>query len=662
MNNLEKQSINTIRFLSVDAINKANSGHPGLPMGAAPMGYELFRNHLKHSPKDSCWFDRDRFVLSAGHGSMLIYSLLHLFGYKVSLDDIKNFRQWGSLTPGHPEFGHTDGVETTTGPLGQGVANAVGMAIAERMLANRFNRDGFNLIDHMTYVVSGDGCLMEGVALEAISLAGHLKLGKLVYLYDSNNITLDGPKSLSLSEDMKGKFEACGWHYIKVENGDTDVESLRQAFDEAKSVADKPTFIEIKTTIGYGSPNRQGTSSIHGSPLGENEAALAKENLGWPADKLFYVPEEVKKDLNSFAEKAHETKLLWDEMFEKYSKAFPDLAKDFNDFMVQKPETGWENSFPEFKSGEAIASRKSGGMVLNAVADAIPWLVGGDADLSCSTLTAMKGKGAFNGTTGEGRNIHFGIREHAMGAIANGICYHGGLRPYTATFFCFADYMRPAIRLAALAKIPSIFVFTHDSVAVGEDGPTHEPVEHLASLRVIPGLKVIRPSDATEVKAAWKFIMEYLDGPVVLVLSRQNLATIDRVDYAPAELLEKGGYILADADKPEYIVMATGSEVNLALDVKKAMDAVNMPVRVVSMPSFELFDAQPEEYRKTVLPTNIRKRVSIEMGVSFGWQKYTGLDGLNIAVDKFGASAPGGKVIAEYGFTVLDIVRKIKDI
>ncbi len=661
MNNLEKQSINAIRFLSVDAINKANSGHPGLPMGAAPMGYELFRNHLKHSPKDSGWIDRDRFVLSAGHGSMLIYSLLHLFGYKVSIDDLKNFRQWGSLTPGHPEFGHTDGVETTTGPLGQGVANAVGMAIAERMLANRFNRDSFNVIDHMTYVISGDGCLMEGVALEAISLAGHLKLGKLVYLYDSNDITLDGPKSLSLSEDMKGKFESCGWHYIKVENGDTDVEALRKALDDAKQVTDKPTFIEVKTTIGFGAPNKQGTSSVHGSPLGEKEANLAKENLGWPVEP-FYVPEEVRRDLNAFAEKAHENKLAWDAMFDKYSNEFPELAAEIKAFMDQKPEEGWESALPEFKTGESVASRKSGGMVLNAVANEIPWLVGGDADLSCSTLTYMSEKGSFDGTTGAGRNIHFGIREHAMGAIANGICYHGGLRPYTATFFCFADYMRPAIRLAALAKLPSIFVFTHDSIAVGEDGPTHEPVEHLASLRAIPGLKVIRPSDATEVKAAWKFIMEYLDGPVVLVLSRQNLETIDRTEYAPAEMLEKGGYVLADAETPEYIIMATGSEVGLALDVKKAMDSVNIPVRVVSMPSFELFDAQSKEYRESVLPLAIRKRVSIEMGSSFGWQKYTGLDGLNISVDKFGASAPSGKVIAEYGFTVTDIVRRIKEI
>ena len=659
---LALKSINTIRTLSIDAIQKANSGHPGLPMGCAPMTYALWMKHLNVDPKTPDWDNRDRFVLSAGHGSILLYSMLHLSGFDLSMDDIKNFRQWGSITPGHPEYKHTAGVETTTGPLGQGFANGVGMAIAERMLAARFNKPEFNIVDHYTYVLVGDGCLMEGVAAEAASLAGHLKLGKLIYLYDSNDISLDGPTSISFTEDVTKRFESYGFQVITVEDGDKDIDSIDKAIADAKAESEKPTLIVVKTTIGYGSPNKGGSASAHGSPLGEEEIKLVKKNFGMDPEKSFFVDTDVADDFASIAEKGKKVRSDWSELFKKYCEKYPELGDLYSKMMKLEPSQNWEESFPKFKAGDKIATRSANGKVVNAIAPTLDWLTGGDADLSCSTKTPMNDYGWISGDDFSGRNIHYGVREHAMGAIANGFACHGGLRHYTATFFAFADYMRPPIRLAALMKLNSIFIFTHDSLAVGEDGPTHEPVEQLASLRCIPGLTVIRPGDANETSIAWKYIVENQNGPVALILTRQNLPVIDREKYAPAQDAMKGGYVLSDDENAEIIILATGSEVHIALDAAEKLRSEGKKVRVVNMISTEIFEKQSKEYKEKVLPNSIRRRVVIEAGTTFGWEKYATMNGRIIGVDRFGESAPGDIVLEKFGFTAENIVKTAKEL
>ncbi len=647
---IEKKAIDTIRVLSIDAIEKANSGHPGLPMGAAPMGYTLWLRHLAIDPAAPAWPDRDRFVLSAGHGSMLLYSLLHLSGFAVTMEDIKNFRQLGSRTPGHPEFGHTPGVETTTGPLGQGIANAVGMAIAERMLAARFNRPGHTVVDHRTYVLCGDGDLMEGISYEAAALAGHLGLGKLIVLYDANDISLDGPTALTFTEDIVKRFEACHWQVRVVQNGDTDISAIDRAISASKVESGRPSLIVVKTTIGYGAPNKQGSAAAHGAPLGEKEAALARAGLGHGDKPPFTVDKETYEHFAVIQERGRKGHTAWVERFNRWEKAFPDLAAAWRNGVALDAGTLFEQTLPAFKPGDKIPTRKANGAALNAVAKIVPWLVGGDADLSCSTLTAIENGGSFSKTEPAGRNIHFGVREHAMGSIANGIACHGGLRPYTATFFSFVDYMRPSLRLAALCKLPVIFLFTHDSLAVGEDGPTHQPIEQLASIRCIPGLITIRPSDATETAEAWKFIMRHIDGPVALILSRQALPVLDRTVLAPADGLHRGAYILADEPSPRAAFIATGSEVPLALEAKKLLAAQGIALRIVSMPSQELFERQDIAYRNEILPPALPK-ISLEAGTTFGWHRYVGTDGLTIGIDRFGASGPGDTVMAHFGFT-----------
>lgn len=664
MTNLDQLCVNTIRTLSIDAVQKANSGHPGLPMGAAPMAYVLWSRHLRHNPKNPAWQNRDRFVLSAGHGSMLIYSLLHLTGYDVSLDDIKNFRQWESNTPGHPESFMTRGVEATTGPLGQGTANAVGMAIAERRLANMYNTPGFNLVDHYTYALVGDGDLMEGISAEAASLAGHLQLGKLIYLYDSNDISLDGPTDLTYTEDVAKRYESYGWQVLMVEDGDHDLDAIDAAIKAAKDESTRPSLIIVKTTIGFGSPSKAGSEAAHGAPLGDEEIKATKAQLGWPSDEPFHLPEEALENFRLAITKGEQAEAHWQERLEAFAKAHPET------FLIW--ERGWDDQLPadfdadipSFEAGKGAATRSVSGKVLNAIANRVPWFLGGDADLSCSTKTAIDNGQDFDGQTGAGRNIRYGVREHAMGAIANGIAYHGGLRSYTATFFCFADYMRPAMRLAALSKLPVTFVFTHDSIALGEDGPTHQPVEHLASLRSMPNMVTLRPADATETAEAWKVAMRHQAGPVSLVLTRQNIPTLDREALAAADGVARGAYVLRDmGDKaPELILIATGSEVSLALQAQEQLATEGHATRVVSMPSWELYSKQDEAYRESVLPHAVRKRVAIETGCPFGWERWVGDQGLILAVDGFGASAPGDEILERYGFTVDNVVAKAKSI
>lgn len=640
--NIDSLCINTIRALSIDAIQKANSGHPGLPMGAAPFAYVLFQNHLKFNPKNPNYLDRDRFVLSAGHGSMLLYSLLHLYGYPLSMDEIKNFRQIGSKTPGHPEFAHTAGVEATTGPLGQGSANAVGMAIAERKLANLLNTPESILVDHFTYCLVGDGDLMEGISAEACSLAGHLKLGKLIYLYDSNDISLDGPTSLSFTEDVAKRYESYGWQVLTVKNADTDLKAIDDAYIAAKKELNKPTIIIFKTTIGYGSPNKQGKSAAHGSPLGPDEVALAKKTLGWNYPEAFHVPEEVR---------AHMAKA-------KGMTTKEDPA-NFKNFMNQPLPSDLDSILPQFKVGEDFATRESAGKTLNAIAMKLPYFFGGDADLSCSTNTLIKDGGSFEGVKGTGRNIHYGVREHAMAAIANGIAYHGGLKTFTATFFCFTDYMKPAIRLAAMNNLPVVHVLTHDSIGLGEDGPTHQPVEHLMALRGIPNLITLRPGDANETKEAWKFAIKSTKQPVALVLSRQKLKTLDRSQMGSEVGLHQGAYVLSDRSNFQAILVATGSEVGLALEVQQKLDEKNTPVRVVSMPSLELFLKQESSLQEKVIPSTCKKVASIEAGITLGWATITGRSGLNFGVDDYGTSAPAGKIYEKFGLTTAAITEKV---
>lgn len=660
---LQQLAINTIRTLSIDAVQQANSGHPGLPMGAAPMAYTLWQNHLHHNPHNPNWDNRDRFVLSAGHGSMLIYALLHLTGYDLSLDEIKNFRQWGSKTAGHPEYGHTPGIETTTGPLGQGAATAVGMALAETYLAKHFNRDGHEIVDHHTYALVSDGDLMEGVAIEATALAGHWGLGKLIFLYDDNKITLDGKADMTFTEDIAKRFDSQGWHTVRVTDGN-DVVAIDEAIKEAQAVSDKPSIILVRTIIGFGSPNKQDTSKAHGSPLGEDEVRLTKENLGWDADAKFLIPGDALEHYREAVDKGKALEDAWQEKFNAYKAEYPELAEDYQRAFAGELKEGWDADLPIFDDSKKIATRNAIGSAINAIAPHVPTMIGGDADLAGSTKTLINDAKSTGHLNPAERNIRFGVREHGMGAIVNGLALHGGIiKPYSATFLTFSDYMRGAIRLGALMDIPTVYVFTHDSIGLGEDGPTHQPVEQIMSLRAIPNLHVFRPADANEMIGAWKSIMT-LDHPAVIIGSRQGLPVFsgDNVEGIH-EGVARGGYILAESTsikkgRPEVILMATGSEVEIALDAFDALDSEGMKVRVVSMPCWELFDAQEEEYQDFVLPPEVEARVSIEAGVTLGWQKYTGY-GYTLGVDTFGASAPYEKIYEEYGLTASDVIEAV---
>ena len=652
MTDLQTLAINTIRTLSMDAVQKANSGHPGLPMGAAPMAYALWMNHMNYNPKNPDWFNRDRFVLSAGHGSMLLYSLLHLTGYDLSLDEIKNFRQWESKTPGHPEYGEAPGVETTTGPLGQGGATAVGMALAEAYLAHYFNRDGHQVVDHYTYALVSDGDLMEGVCIEASALAGHWGLGKLMFLYDDNEITLDGDASMTFTEDIQKRYEAMGWHVLSVSDGQ-DADAVSQAIDAGKAVTDKPTIIAIRTIIGYGSPNKQGTSSAHGSPLGEDEVKLAKKALGWETEETFYIPGEALEHFRTAIDKGSNVEAEWDSAYSAWRTAYPDLAEEWDRAMQGEFADGWRDELPSWSADQKLATRSAGGEALNALAKFAPTMIGGDADLAGSTRTLIKGANNTGPGVATERNIRFGVREHGMGAIVNGLALHGGIvKPYSATFFTFSDYMRPAIRIGALMDIPVVYVFTHDSIGLGEDGPTHQPVEQLMALRAMPNLYVIRPADATESAGAWAAVAE-LDHPAVLVFARQNVPVLADNDEGIHEGVSRGAYVLSEHESGDVdaIIIASGSEVSIALDAAGLLEEEDVRVRVVSMPSWELFEAQDDEYKESVLPSDITARVSIEAGVTFGWERYVGSEGISIGVDRFGASAPYAKIYEELGLT-----------
>ena len=653
--------INTIRTLSMDAVQKANSGHPGAPMGLAPAAYVLFTRIMKHNPENPDWSDRDRFVLSAGHASMLFYSLLYLSGYDVSLDDIKNFRQWGSKTPGHPEFGHTPGVETTTGPLGQGFANSVGMAMAERHLAARFNRPGREIVDHYTYMICGDGDMMEGISSEAASLAGHLGLSRLICIYDDNKISIEGSTDITFTEDVALRFKSYNWQVLTVDDGN-DVDAIFNALNAAKSETDQPTLIVLRTHIAYGSPNKQDTAAAHGAPLGETEIGLTKENLGWPQEPEFRVPDEALDIFRKCVDQGREAESSWQEKYRSYTEEHPDLAEEWTDAMNGNLKEGWDVEIPDFSaSDDPIATRAASGQVLNAIANKLPTLIGGSADLAPSNKTYIDSSIEFQKGSYHGRNIRFGVREHAMGGILSGMLLHKGLRPYGGTFLVFADYMRPAMRVASLMKLPVIFIFTHDSIAVGEDGPTHQPVEHLASLRAIPGFTVIRPADASETVEAWQETIKTTSGPVALILSRQKLPILDK--NAIKGGLSRGAYILSDSEgKPDIILIATGSEVHIAIEAKSALSQQGIAARVVSMPSWELFEKNSQEYKDQILLPDVRARIAIEAGSPMGWKRYVGDGGAVIGISTFGASAPGGTVMEKMGFTAKNIIEKATEL
>jgi transketolase len=656
---LEQLCINTIRTLAMDGVQKANSGHPGTAMALAPLTYLLWTRHLHYNPKNPAWLNRDRFILSAGHASMLLYSMLYLSGYDLDLEDLKNFRQWGSRTPGHPEYHETPGIETTTGPLGQGVANGVGMAIAQRFQASRYNRPGHTVLDHYIYAIAGDGDLMEGVSAEAASVAGHLKLGQLIYFYDDNNITIEGNTSLAISEDTGKRFESYGWHVQRVANVN-DLDALDTAIEAAK--ADKrPSLIIVRSVIGYGSPNKQGNHETHGAPLGAEEVVLTKRNLGWPSEEPFFVPEEALNFYRQAGERGAALEQEWQDRYDVFASENPKLATRWQSELRGELPEGWDSDLPTFKTGEALASRVASGKTLNAIASRLPNLIGGSADLAPSNNTNMKGLGDF-GPSEAGRNMHFGIREHAMGSILNGMSQYGGLIPFGATFLIFSDYMRPPIRLAALMKLKTIYVYTHDSIGLGEDGPTHQPVEQLAALRAIPGLTVLRPGDANETVEAWRVAITH-GGPVAMAFSRHNLPTLDRGELASARNVEKGAYVLLDSKgTPQVILLASGSELSLAVDAAKQLSAEGIAVRVVSVPSWELFEEQSVEYKESVLPKSVRARVAIEAGTSFGWERYIGLDGATVTIDHFGASAPAKILFQQFGFTVENIIAKAKQV
>ncbi len=657
---LDDLCINTIRMLAVDAVQKANSGHPGMPMGAAAMAYVLWPRFLKHNPGNPLWPDRDRFVLSAGHGSMLLYGLLYLTGYDLSLEDLKAFRQWGSKTPGHPEYGHTPGVETTTGPLGQGFANGVGLAMAERFLAARFNRPDFPIVDHYTYAIVSDGDLMEGVSHEAASLAGHLQLGKLIYLYDDNHISIEGSTDLAFTEDRLARFSAYGWQVQKVDDGN-DLKAIAEAIRQAQTETARPSLIAVRSCIGCGSPNKQDTAGVHGEPLGIEEIRLTKENLGWPLEPAFHVPEEALAFFRQSVGTGEKREKEWQKLFAAYEKAYPEEAEAFNQIMAGKLPKGWDREIPIFPTDpKGTATRAASGTVLNAIAANVPHLMGGSADLAPSNKTMIKDTKDFQAGSYDQRNIHFGVREHGMGSIMNGLALHGGIIPYGGTFLIFSDYMRPAIRLAAMMGLKVIYVFTHDSIGLGEDGPTHQPVEQLAALRAIPNLTVIRPADANETAEAWKMALEIESGPVALVLTRQNLPTMDRTVMATAANLAKGAYILHKTgdQKPDVLLMATGSEVPIAIEAGEKLKKRGVYSWVINMPSWELFDRQSREYRNQVLPPEVKTRVAIEAGSPFGWHRYVGEKGAVIGLDHFGASAPYKTLYEKFGLTADQVVEK----
>ncbi len=654
---IDQLAINTLRTLAIDAIEKANSGHPGMPMGAAPMAHVLWSRFMKVNPQNPGWINRDRFVLSAGHGSMLLYAMLHLMKYDLTLDDLYQFRQWGSRTPGHPEYGHTAGVDATTGPLGQGIATAVGMAMAERHLSAVYNREGYEIVNHYTYVICGDGDLMEGVSGEASSLAGHLKLGKLIVMYDSNDISLDGELDRSFSESVAQRYQAYGWQYIRVENGN-DLQEIEAALAEARSDLNRPTMIEVKTTIGYGSPNKGGKSASHGAPLGKEEVKLTKEHYQWTYEQEFHVPEEVAALYQERAAAGEKHEAEWDALLSAYAKDYPELAQQFRLAAAGQLPAGWDADLPTYEVGTKLATRAASGNAINGLAQRIPYLIGGSADLAHSNNTVIKGGGDLLPGSYEGRNIWFGVREFAMGAALNGLVLHGGLKAYGGTFFVFSDYLRPAIRLSALMKQPVIYVFTHDSIAVGEDGPTHEPIEHLPALRAMPGLTVLRPADAIETNEAWRYAVSSTNEPVVLVLTRQNLPVMAETAAKAREGVARGAYVLKDAadGNPQLILLASGSEVSLVMEAANVLTERGVAVRVVSMPSWELFERQSQEYKESVIPSQVKARLGVEMAMPLGWERYVGDDGRVIGINQFGASAPGERIMKEYGFTVENVV------
>jgi len=661
LSKLDELCIQTIRFLSIEAIQKAGSGHPGMPMGMAPAAYVLWTRHLRCNPANPRWHNRDRFVLSAGHGSMLLYSLLYLCGYDVSLEELKNFRQWASKTPGHPEYHPDCGVEVTTGPLGQGISNAVGMAIAQKYLAGYFNRDGFPVIDYKIYTIAGDGDLEEGVSAEASSLAGHLGLNNLIVIYDDNHITIDGDTKLTFTEDTAKRYEAYGWNVQVVAGDGNDMAALEKALDAAKNEKTRPSIIKLRTHIAYGSPNLQDTEKAHGSPLGDDEIKLIKQNFGWDPEKNFYVPEEVLAHMRKVVDKGKEAEAAWNKMFTDYAKAHPDLAQQFRDAAAGKLPVALDALLPMFEAGSSIATRKASQTTLNAVMPNLPLVLGGSADLTPSNNTKFAGAKDFQKGNYNGRYIHYGVREHAMAAIMNGISVSGLARAYGGTFLVFSDYMRPAIRVAAMSKYPTIFVFTHDSIGLGEDGPTHQPVEQLASLRAIPNLIVLRPADANETAHAWKFALEYKDGPTALLLTRQGLPVIDQNKYGSAANLSKGAYVLLKADKPDVLLLATGSEVSIALDAAEKLTAEGISPQVISMPSWELFEKQDEKYRNSVLPPSVTARVGVEAGVQQGWNKWLGDKGIFIGMSSFGASAPAKVCFEKFGITTENAVKAARD-
>jgi transketolase len=657
---LDQLCINTIRTLAMDGVQKAKSGHPGMPMGMAPVAYVLWTKHFNHNPANMHWQNRDRFILSGGHGSMLLYSLLHLTGYKVALDDLKSFRQLGSKTPGHPEYGHTDGVEVTTGPLGQGFTNGVGMAIAQKYLATRYNRHGFKVVDYHIYATLGDGDLMEGITAEAASLAGHLKLDNLIYFYDDNHISIDGPTELTFTEDRAKRFEAYGWFVQKVKDGN-DLKAIDKAIQRAEKEKGRPSIIMVRTHIGFGSPNKQDTSEVHGSPLGEEEIKLTKKNYGWDPEKQFFIPEKALARFRKAIEIGKRKEAKWNEKLVTYKQKFPELATELENIRQGNLGEDWKKALPTFT--DAMATREASGKTLNVIAQFLPSMIGGSADLTPSNNTFVKSMGEFQPGNYGGRYLRYGVREHAMGGILNGLAVTDGIIPYGGTFFVFSDYMRPAIRLACIMGIRPIYVFTHDSIGVGEDGPTHEPVEQLAALRCIPNMISLRPSDANETVAAWKFAIEHKGGPVALLLTRQKLPTIDRTKYPSADNLTKGAYKLVEnSSAPDLILIGTGSEVQLALGAYEQLVKEGAKVRVVSMPSWELFERQSKEYRDSVLPPNVKKRIAIEALVPMGWEKYVGDNGRIIGMNSFGASAPVDVIFKHFGFTVENVVKTAKEI
>jgi len=660
LSELDELCIQTIRFLSVDAIQKANSGHPGMPMGMAPAAYVLWTKHLRYNPANPQWETRDRFVLSAGHGSMLLYSLLHLTGYPLSLEELKNFRQWQSKTPGHPEYRPELGVEVTTGPLGQGISNAVGMAIAQKYLASYFNRDGFPIIDYMIYVIAGDGDLEEGVSAEACSLAGHLGLDNLIVIYDDNHITIDGDTKLAFTEDSVKRYKAYGWNVLVVDGDGNDMESFEKALKKAKREKNRPSLIKLRTHIAYGSPNKQDTAGAHGAPLGEDEIKLVKEKFGWDPEKSFVVPDEALAHMRKAVDRGKRAERKWNKMFEKYAQNYPELAQQFRDGAAGRLSVELDELLPKFEAGSSIATRKASGKVLDALMPKLPLVLGGSADLTPSNLTKFEGAEDFQKDSRNGRYIRYGVREHAMGAIMNGISVSGLTRAYGGTFLVFSDYMRPAIRMAAMSKYPTIFVFTHDSIGVGEDGPTHQAVEQLASLRAIPNLLVIRPADANETAEAWKYALEHQDRPAALLLTRQGLPVLDQNKHGSAANLRKGAYVLAGTDKPDVLLLASGSEISIALCAAEGLAKENIKANVISMPCWELFEKQSKDYKDSVIPPETKARVGIEAGVELGWKKWLGDKGIFIGMSSFGASAPAKICFEKFGITVEKTIEAAK--